>query len=73
MSAFDQYAAHAELNTAVNRNEDVAMLVEMHEGGQHPFVWEFPVSGDMLAVMARGSRYERTRRRERAAAGRAGR
>lgn len=65
MSAFTAYAAHAELCAAIHAREEVAMLVEMQQ--DRPDLLAYPVSGDMLAIVKRGSQTTRKRRRRLAA------
>ncbi|MFT4232276.1 MAG: hypothetical protein QM606_05810 [Leucobacter sp.] len=60
------YSAHADLCAAVHENEDVEMLVDMHE--IFPDLCAYPISGDMLAVVRRGTRAAVQRRRKRATA-----
>lgn len=66
MSAFSKYAAHSELCAAIHANEDVVMLVTMHE--DRPDLNGYPISGDMLAVVKRSTPHARKRRRRIAAA-----
>ncbi|WP_449279634.1 hypothetical protein [Leucobacter sp. GX0328] len=61
MSASD---VKAERCAAVYAREDLAMLVDMHE--IFPHLNEYPISGDMLAVIRRGTRAQRRARRLRA-------
>ncbi|KKI19659.1 MULTISPECIES: hypothetical protein [unclassified Leucobacter] len=51
MSAFTTYSARTEFDTATRRRTDAAMLTEI----QDRFGDETPVSGDMLAVLARST------------------
>lgn len=59
------YSARADLCTVVHANEDVEMLEDMHE--IFPHLNEYPISGDMLAVVKRGTPWQRRRRRRQAA------
>lgn len=57
MSAFTEYSAYVERNTAVNRHTATDLLEE------HAERFAFPVSGDMLAVLKEDTRTRQYRRR----------
>lgn len=59
MSAFTEYAAYTERNTSVNRNTGTDLLGEFEPTNGEGF----PVSGDMLAVLASDTRTRQYRRR----------
>ena len=65
MSVFTRYAAHSELCSAIHANEDVEMLIDMHD--DQPDLFAYPISGDMLAVLKRSTSYARKQRRKLAA------
>ncbi|GAA2841764.1 hypothetical protein FB468_2067 [Leucobacter komagatae] len=66
MSAFSEYAAASEHNTALNRHTSVADLTEWSQSGLLKLI--VPVSGDMLAVLKRGTRTHTRERRKHARA-----
>ncbi|MFV0315484.1 MAG: hypothetical protein ACK5O2_00785 [Microthrixaceae bacterium] len=57
MSVFTAYSAASERHTAIHRHEAIDALDAVY-----PLVC-VPVSGDMLAVLTRGTRREAARRR----------
>ncbi len=59
MSAFTKIAAYTERNTSVNAKAPSDLLAEFHKAQG----WEFPFSGDMLAVLALDTRPRQYRRR----------
>lgn len=59
------YSAHAELCAVVHERDEAQMLVDVHE--ILPDITAYPISGDMLAEIRRGTRDEVARRRKRAA------
>lgn len=68
MSAFSEYAAASEWNTAVHQHTDVQSLNHAaaqldHEGFPR---FSAPVSADMLTVLTRGTYTQRRDRRKRA-------
>ena len=60
------YAAHADLTALVHAREDVEMLVDLTS--EAPNLFSYPVSGDALALVQRGTTYQRRARRQRARA-----
>lgn len=60
MSAFSEYAAASEWNTAIHRNTDATYLNDLAKAGQVAV----PTSGDMLATITRGTPTQRRRRRQ---------
>lgn len=59
------YSAHADLCTVVHEHDAAEMLQDVHE--IFPEISARPISGDMIALIRRGTRPEVARRRKRAA------
>ncbi|GAB2558719.1 hypothetical protein [Leucobacter ruminantium] len=55
------YAAHADLCAVIHAHEDPEMLVEMH--AMLGRLGEYPVSGDMIALIRHGTRADVQHRR----------
>ncbi|MGO2139840.1 MAG: hypothetical protein ACTH30_05460 [Leucobacter sp.] len=65
MSAFSEYAARSERMSAVVRFQS-ALALSVAAAARAPEEDGYPVSGDMLRVLSRGSDTQRRRRRQRA-------